>query len=76
LRFSNPASRLSRSSVTHPKSFPSDPTPATSPEPIVPIEKSNHVPCKRYALNPAAVRIFVYGLAPSGKRLSYENESS
>jgi hypothetical protein len=28
LRFSNPASRLSRSSVTHPKSFRSDPAPA------------------------------------------------
>jgi hypothetical protein len=38
--------------------------------PMVPIEKSDPVPSKIYPLNPAVVRVFVYGLARSGKRLS------
>jgi hypothetical protein len=50
--------------------------PATPSVPMVPIEKSNHVPSKSYALNPAAVRVFGYGLACSGKRLSFETGGS
>ena len=54
----------------------SEPVPATPSVPMVPIEKSNHAPGQGYALNPAAVRVFVYGLRRGEKRLSLESEVS